>query len=110
MSVKVNKRTATIANGTTDSDIIDLEGQTLCGLTMPSALTGTAITFSVEGAGNVFSVMADGAGADVSKTVAVDKYIKLSPTDFAGVGRLKLISGSSEGAERSIIVHLREIE
>jgi len=110
MSVKVNRRTATIANGATTSDTIDLEGQTLCGLSMPSALTGTALTFVIDNGSGVFNTIADGFGSDISKTVAASKYIGLSPTDFAGVDKLKLVSGSAEAAERSIVVHLRDID
>ena len=106
----VNHRTVAISSGNTESDEIDLLGQTICGISFPSALTSTAMTFSVSNGGGTFNAMADGAGTDVSKTIAASKYIVLNPSDFAGVDKLKLVAGSAEGADRSIIVHLREIE
>lgn len=106
----IGRITATILSGATDSDVIDLAGRTLCGISMPAAFTGTALTFKIDNGGSTYQLMADGAGADVSKTVAASKYIKLNPSDFAGVDKLKLVSGSAEGADRQIVVHVRDVD
>lgn len=110
MNNDVVTTTATIANGGTTSDLIDLRYKTVCGLKFPSSLTSTSMTFTVsDTATGTFATMADGAGSDISKTIAAGKYIPLSPNDFAGVRFLKLVAGSSEGAARSIGVCARMI-
>ena len=109
MSKITNDKVATIAISTTTSDAVDLDGLALVGLHMPAAFTGTALTFSVNDGEGTYNVLADGAGADVSKTVAASKFINLAPSDFAGVNKIKLISGSSEAAAREIRLVLRDI-
>lgn len=103
-------QTVTIASGATDSGAIDLNGYTLCGMFIPSAITGTTITFKADDGTGTYVVMENGAGANISATVSASKYIALSPTDFAGVGKLKLVSSASEGADRDIILALRVID
>ena|SRR4030066_2471764 len=102
--------TASILISTTTSAEIDLAGTTLCGLHMPAAFTGTTLTFSASSAsGGTFLVMQDGLGNNISKTVSASAYIALDPADFAGVRFLKIISGSTELAARSIILATRSV-
>lgn len=101
---------ATIASGATTSSEIDLSGTTLCGIYIPSAFTGTSISFQAATAsGGTFVSVRDGAGNAISKTVAPSQFIKLDPTDFVGVRYLKVVSGSTEGAARTLILAARPI-
>lgn len=97
--------TATIASGQTTSAEVDLGGTNIVGLQMPASFTSTSLKFLVSTAsGGTYQNLADGAGSDVSKTVAGGKYIGIDPTLFRGVRYVKLVSGSSEGADRQIVI------
>lgn len=97
------------ASGTTSAEI-DLSGTTLCGIYIPSAFTGTSISFQAATvSGGTFVSVRDGAGNAVSKTVAPSQYIKLDPTDFVGVRYLKVVSGSTEAAARTLTLAARPI-
>ena len=96
-----------IANGATTSGEIDLGNRTLCGIHLPAAFTGTALSFTVSTAsGGTFQTLQKG-GADYSITVAQGKYVALSPSDFAGARFIKIVSGTAQEAARSIVVAAR---
>lgn len=103
--------TATILSGATTSQEIDLAGADLCGLFMPASFTGTSIKITASNAsGGTFVTVQDGLGADYSLTVSASKYIPVSNLALvAGLRFIKLVSGSSEGADRSIILAARPI-
>lgn len=93
----------TIPISTTTSNEINLNRRTLVGLIMPAVFTGTAITFlAYRAASDSFVAVHDAAGAAVSITVAADRHIVIPPNTLNGVSRIKLVSGSSEAAERVI--------
>lgn len=107
---KFAQDTATIANGTATSGVIDLEGRTLCGVLLPAALTGTTFTFSTSATSDgTFVNITNGAGSDYGVTVAASKYVPVDYTKFIGVRFLKIISGSSEAGERAITVVSRKL-
>ncbi len=100
--------TATIANGQTVGVAVRIPPPTnglavLCALSMPAAFTGTAITFqvSIDG-GTTWNALYDDTGTLVTVTVAASRHIRLIPSLFAGLDHIKLVSGSAEGAARSI--------
>lgn len=100
---------AIIASGATTSQPIDLTGNTLCGLKMPAAFTGTALTFSFceKIDGTYVTLYKD--GADLSVSVAASKGVVLDPVDFACFNFVKIISNASEGAARSIMLFGRPV-
>lgn len=104
---RLEQLTATIANGQTISDAISSLGKTLVGLITPAAFTGTIITFQISMDGTTYKTFYNSAGAIATVTVGVDRHIGLVPADFAGARFFKLVSGSSEAAEREITVILR---
>lgn len=107
---KIDFENVTIASSGTDSTEVDLQGMTLCGFYMPAAFTGTAMTFkAASSSGGTFLPVEDGFGVTISKTVSASKYIKVDPVDFSGVRFLKLVSGSAEGAERTITLAIRQV-
>jgi hypothetical protein len=102
--------TATIASGQTTSAAVDLSGTTLVGLQMPASFTGTSVTFQVAtSAAGTYQSMTSSTGSALTFTVAGGKYVAANPTDFAGVQYFKLISGSSEGADRIIELVTRPV-
>lgn len=98
----------TIANSTTVSAAVDLAGTTLHGLILPAALTGVAMTFQMSDtlAGTYVAVQ-NLSGASHSVTVAASKFVPVDPNIFAGIRFLKLVSGSAEAADRTIILSTR---
>lgn len=93
---------AVIASSGTVSGAVDLGDMTLTGLIVPT-MTGTALTFQVSIDGTNFYVLHDYAKA--AYTVTVDgtaRAFYLLPATFAGWRFVKVVSGSAEGAERTI--------
>ena len=101
------KTTATIANAATTSDEVDcVKNGPPAGLQMPAAFDGTTMTFTVATTSGGTFQNSYKDGADVSLTVAAAKFIWLDPAIFYNVKYMKLVSGSSETAARSIeVVH-----
>jgi hypothetical protein len=100
----------TISSGTTTSPEIDLGGTDLVGIMLPATMTSTTMTFTAATAtGGTYQAVQDGAGNTISKTISGGKYIAIDPTTLHGVRYLKLVSGSSEGADRAITVISRPI-
>jgi len=99
----VTALTATIAISSTTSDAVKLFGCTAIGFTTPAALTGTTFTFkgSVDG-GVTFVDIKDRFNVLVSFTVAVDAGYPLDADVFAPYDEIKIVSGSTEVAERLI--------
>ena len=100
-----------IGSGNTESNAIGLGAGVICGITTPSALSGG--TFHVESTiddGVSFQPVLGEDGVDLTLTVAADSYIKVSPQDYAGINKLRIVSGTPEGADRTIQVHYRAID
>jgi hypothetical protein len=98
-----------IANGDTESGVINTGGMCLCGIFLPAAFTGTALTFEAcdTSAGTFVPVMSTTSGTALSYTVAQGTYCAVDPKDFQGIRFLKLISGSSEAAARTLLCSLK---
>ena len=99
--------TFTIANGETTSDAKDMGGCTAAALVMPAAFTGTAITFSVAADGGAYQTLYDEFGTAKTITVAASRTIILTPAEFWWVRWMKLVSGSTEVAARTIKIICR---
>lgn len=96
-----NHGTTTIASSGTKSGAIDTADYAICICYLPASLTGTAITFEVSHDGTTFVPLYDASGAAVSRTVAASRAFYVPPEVMAAK-QFKLVSGSSEGAARTI--------
>lgn len=105
---KIDFESAVIAASGTKTAAVDLRGMTLVGFYLPATFTGTAVTFEASADNSTFISVRDGAGNALSKTVAQNQFIPLDPALFLGIQYLKLVSGSTEGAERTIKLALRQ--
>lgn len=98
-----------IANTATETNAIATSGLSLVGILMPAAFTGTALTFeacaTVDG---TYVPVYNSAGA-VSYTVAASQYIAIDPKDFYGIMFLKIKSGSTEAAARTLVCSMKGI-
>ena len=95
---------AVIANTEQESSAINLAGRNFCGIYLPAAFTGTALTFLASDAidGDYLPIKVTTSGTALSYTVAQGNYVAVNPQDFLGVNFLKVVSGSAQAAERTI--------
>tara|TARA_E500000081_G_C6120274_1_gene347486 strand:- start:108 stop:461 length:354 start_codon:yes stop_codon:yes gene_type:complete len=93
-----------ISESATISTAVDTSGLLLAGIIFPAAMTGTAITFQVASTNTngTFKVLTETDGTDVSYTVSANKQVRVDPSGWAGVGAIKIVSGSTEAADRVI--------
>ena len=98
---------AVIAASGTTTGAIACAGFVLCGILVPAAFTGTALTFTMcNTVGGTYVPVKNSSGA-VSYTVAQGNYYAIDPNDFYGVNFLKIVSGSTEGSARTLICSLK---
>ena len=102
--------TATIASIGTTSEAIDLMGCELVGLHLPSSFTGTTIKITTAPTlGGTYQNVLSG-GSDYTLAVAQGKYVPIENLAIlAGCRFIKIVSGSSEAAERVITLATRPI-
>lgn len=101
--------TATILNGASLSAAVSLLSQRLVAIIMPAAWTAAGLTFQASDDGTNYYNLHDGAGTEVSLTVAASRYVRLTPADWSRIRYLKVRSGTSgvpvnQGADRAIIL------
>jgi len=97
----------TIANGATASAVVTTKGMQLVGCQMPPAFTGTSISFvAATTLTAAYQPMHNTSGL-LSYSVAANRYVNISPTEFAGVQFFKIVSGSTEGAARLLICSMK---
>ena len=104
LSRRAWEETITVAAAGTTSNVVDARASTLFALLMPAALTSTTATFVVSNAsGGTFVPLYDVTGQPVSIPVAASRGLDL-PVELAPWPYWKIVLGSAEAAERSIIL------
>jgi hypothetical protein len=100
-------KTVVIASGAQDSAEVDLDGLKLVAITTPGTMTGTSLSFKVATAsGGTFNGLYKDDGNLYSATVAASRCTALDNTKFYGARYIKVRSGSAEGADRTLTLHL----
>lgn len=102
-------KTATIANGATTSNVIDLEHWMLVGLIF-GTFTGATISFTVSTVGDgTFVPLVDEAGAAISVVATDNSAVGLDAAarELAPWRFIKIVSASSEAAARTISLVLK---
>jgi hypothetical protein len=109
-------KSVTIASGQTTSDAVSCELITngeyqLHAIEFPAAMTGATITFqgSRSSAGTYVALREVGGGANYPVTYAASSGAPVDPRVFATWPFLKIVSSSAEGADRTLVLHLRRI-
>lgn len=98
----------TISSGGSTSNEATLQGKRIAAIIMPAAFTGANLTFQASIDGSTWYDIYNSSGSQVTCTVGTDQWIAISPQDFAGVSRLKVVSDDTEAAERTITLVVRE--
>ncbi len=87
---------ATIANGASLSDGVNLRGAVLVGVRMPAVWDAAVLTFQVSMDNVTYLNAYSSAAAEHTVTVsAISTHIWVAPTDFAGYRWLKVRSGTA---------------
>lgn len=103
-------QSTTIANGQTKSAELRTGYRTsVVALVTPAALTGTAFTFEGSMDSSTF-VPVYNEGTQYSVNVGTSRYVALNAAVFQGLQSIKIVSGSAEGADRTIQIVLKEIQ
>jgi hypothetical protein len=111
MHLRESIRTATIAETEDTSNAIPLRGRMVVGFRMPSAFTGSTITFEgSELVDGTYVPIRDSDGNAVSATVAASVFVGLSGSEADAVSAapfVKFVSDQAEAAEREIAVVMK---
>lgn len=104
-------RTATIANGASLSDAVQLDGSALVGIVMPATWTAANLTIQASHNDSTYNNVYDELGTEKTIVAAASRYISLNPADFAGSDSIKVRSGTAgtpvnQAAARSVILVL----
>ena len=100
----------TISSGGTVSSALELGvGRSVLALVTPAALTGTALSFQASVDGSTYNTVTD-EGSAYSVTAAASRFISIKPGLLVGARYIKVVSGSAEGADRTIVVVSREVQ
>lgn len=92
---------AFIANGGTTSGAVPVNGKMIAGIDLGPTLTGTSLGILNAIDGLNYRAAYDNTGAAISWTVAGNRYLKFDPP-LLGYVSIKLLSGSAEGADRTL--------
>lgn len=96
-----------IANAASGSSAIDCLAMVLVGIKFPAAFTGTTVTFEMCDTIDGTYVPVYNSSGQVSYTIAQGRYYAIDPKDLQGIRFLKIKSGSTEGAARTLICSLK---
>jgi len=110
MALKRQVEEAVIPNAGTDSATVTVPlNKCLLGFRIPGTFTGTSVSFKMgmESTDTPRAIY-DGTTL-VSISVSASRYYYVDPKIFAGCSYLVIVSGSSEGAERTIPLVFGEI-
>ena len=104
-------RIATIADGETQSDTLDVRGYDVIGVQKGADATGTSITFkgNVDGTGTLYDVK-DPSGNSAALTVAnttAQLSVFYQDKELRGLNQLALVTNSAPGADVKYTVGLR---
>ena len=93
-----------VSDNATTSSAAQCDGLLLSGIVFPAAMTGTAITLDFSFNGTTWYDVVETDGTEVSYTVSAGNVVRVDPSGwaFASAGFLRVVSASSEAADRII--------
>ena len=96
------------AVSTTEFSVVDVQGLVLVAIELPDTFAGTALTFEGDSDGDdTYQAIYDSDGNEVSWTVANSRLVVPAADQplIAGLVSLKVVSGSAEADETTLILH-----
>lgn len=114
ISPSISSQTMTIANGASVSGSLQMYGQSVIRVVMPSGWTAAVITVQTSGDGSTWNDLYDRDGNEYTIQAAAGRSIIIAPADFAGMNYIRLRSGTSsaavnQGAQRDIVLIVRPV-
>ena len=111
MSTK-SASTVKILSGAALAAAIDISGQNVVGIQMPSAWTAAALSFQGSFDGTTYGEILDSAGVAAAATAAASSYIALTAAQSANINAARWLivrSGTSatpvnQGADRDLVI------
>lgn len=98
-----------ISSGGTVSAAADLVGTSICGLSLPAAFTGTAVSFQTSADNSTWQALYDNTNTLISATVTQARNYSLNPANFAGWRYVKAVSNATEGGARTVTLVCRQV-
>lgn len=99
--------TVTISSGQAKSGAFCVIGRAFGSIQMPSAFTGTSISFEASSTeGGTYVGVNDSSNTAISQAITVSKGYRL-PLELTSFRWLKIVSNGTEAADRSIVVTLK---
>ncbi len=104
-------KTATVANGATTSEAIDLSGTDLAGIFIPAEFDGTTLGFSASTAiDGTYVTVQDGEGSTLSITCTASRFVPIKNLALiAGLRFIKLVCGTSQTGDTVFTLALRPL-
>ena len=102
-----------IANGASLSTAVPIFGGLPACIEMPAAWTAANLTFQTSGDGTNYFNLYDENGTEINVTAAASIRIRLEPSQWAGIAKIKIRSGTAaaavnQGAERILYLEVWE--
>ena len=93
-----------ISDSATNSSAAACDGLLLSGIVFPAAMTGSTVTFDFSFDGTNWVDVVETDGTEVSYSVSAGNAVRVDPSGwaFASIGFIRVTSGSSEAADRTI--------
>ena len=113
MGSRATAQIVTIANGATSSGIIKVPSGHIVGVEFPAAMTGTSLTFqTASNESETFkNVYKSGGTTQLSVSKQDNGVVQIDVNDSIGIMRfLKIVSNSSEGADRTLKLIIRNLD
>lgn len=98
-----------IANGGTTSTAVDIGSETVVGFIFPASFEGATVTFTAAktASGTYYPVIDNITGSSVTYYAGASKFTRVQPGEIACLQYFKVVSASSVGADRTIIIVTR---
>ena len=105
----IELRNATVMANAQNSNVVDINGNLICGIYTMQGMSSTTMTFMTSPRRTgIPAPISDGAGGYYSRTFVAGDYVPLDPSLFSGCNFLTIILGSQEGTECDLLITTRE--
>jgi hypothetical protein len=111
MANRASSILATIANGASDSSVINVASGVVVGIEFPATMTGTTVILksSETQAGTFISHVVSG-GTSLSIPFVASSVVQINANDVTAIRQwIKISSNATEGASRSLKLIIRDI-
>lgn len=103
-------KSLTIANGATDSDVLDTEGLVIVGFMVPAEYDGASFTLKGSAvAGSGLLAVYDSDGTIMTVTTAASRFVPINPASTYGIRYLQIVTNIAQTGATVVTAVLRPI-